>query len=165
MLFDALLYPNRSLSPRGFRIVMSVAALVSLTLGGLFFWRGAWPVFGFCGLDILLLYLALRASYRSGRVYEKVRLTPAELSVEQGDHRGPRRVHRFQPLWLRVRIDDPPRHESQVELSSHGRTLVVGSFLSPEERGDFARALRAALDRLRRPAFDEGGPAFGPGPA
>ncbi|HET8726317.1 MAG TPA: DUF2244 domain-containing protein, partial [Alphaproteobacteria bacterium] len=51
--------------------------------------------------------------------------------------------------WLRVSMDDPPGHESQVILSSHGQSLVVGAFLTPEERLDFARALRSALDRLK----------------
>jgi len=46
-------------------------------------------------------------------------------------------------------MDDPPRHESQVRLTSHGQTVIVGAFLSPEERLDFARALHRALDEWR----------------
>jgi uncharacterized membrane protein len=47
-------------------------------------------------------------------------------------------------------MDDPPEHESQVTLTSHGRSLTVGSFLSPEERLDFAKALNDALRRCNR---------------
>lgn len=149
VLFDAILRPHRSLSRSGFLIVMAVAATVSLSIGGYFFLKGAWPVFGFFGLDLALLYGAFRLNYRSGRLYETVRLTERALVVERVEAKGNSRTWTFQPYWLRVTMDDPPEHESQVTLSSHGRSLIVGSFLSPEERLDFAKALRDALQRLR----------------
>lgn len=37
-----------------------------------------------------------------------------------------------------------------MTLTSHGQTLTVGSFLSPEERLDFAKALNEALGKCRR---------------
>ncbi|MEQ8965779.1 MAG: DUF2244 domain-containing protein [Azospirillaceae bacterium] len=151
VLFDAVLYPHCSLPRRGFWLIMAVVAAVSLTVGGMFFVRGAWPIFGFYGLDIALVYFALRANYRAARRYEKVRLTETELVVERGTHRGVTDVIRLQPHWLRVLMDDPPEHESQVRLTAHGRSVIVGAFLSPAERLDFARALQRALEALRRP--------------
>ncbi|MEM7444612.1 MAG: DUF2244 domain-containing protein, partial [Pseudomonadota bacterium] len=153
VLFNALLHPHRSLSRRGFIILMTFVGLISLTVGGVFYFQGAWPIFGFYGLDMLVLFLFMRANYRSGRVYERLHLTPAVLTVERGDHTGPRSSDQMQPTWLRVSIDDPPRHESQIRLSSHGRTIVVGSFLPPPERVEVAGALNQALDRLRDPAY------------
>ena len=149
VLFQALLHPHRSLSPRGFYILMGAVAAVSFTVGGFFFAAGAWPVVGFYGLDMLVVYLFLRANYRSALVYERVRLTEEQLTVERGDHRGLTATYRFQPYWLQVTMDDPPEHHSQLVLSSHGRSLVVGAFLPPEERADFARALNRALGRAR----------------
>lgn len=55
----------------------------------------------------------------------------------------------FQPYWLRVEIDEPPHHHSQLTLCSYGRRLVVGAFLTPGERLEVARALRRALRRCR----------------
>lgn len=151
-VFRAVLHPHRSLSRRGFRMIMGGVGLVSVVLGVLFLAQGAWPIFGFLGLDVLLLWWALSASNRSGRMYETVELTPAELKVERVDPR--RRVRRwtFQPYWLRVSMDDPPRHESHVTLSTHGQSLVVGAFLTPAERLEFATELRRALDQVRQPA-------------
>jgi len=40
-------------------------------------------------------------------------------------------------------------HESRLVLSSHGQSLVVGAFLSPDERGEMADALEDALCQLR----------------
>lgn len=151
VLFDAILHPHRSLSRRGFAILMAVVATVCLTVGGAFYLIGAWPVFGLFGLDVAILYWAFRVNYLSARRYEKVRLTSDRLIVERVCPSGIRNTWSFQPTWLNVAIDDPPEHHSQVTLSSHGRSLVVGSFLSPDERLDFANALRDALARARRP--------------
>lgn len=152
VLFDAILHPNRSLGRRGFAILMAGLAAISLTLGAVFFLIGAWPVFGLYGLDLAILYWAFRANYRDGRRCEKVRLTADRLIVERCDPSGRQAVWSFQPYWLTVTIDDPPEHHSQLVLSSHGRSLAVGGFLSPDERLDFANALRAALARARQPA-------------
>ena len=154
MLFDAMLHPHCSLSPRGFLIFMSVLASASLVLGLWFLAQGAWPIIGFYGLEVAIIYWALRTSYRKAERFEQVRLTETALTVDRADRQGRQRVLSVPPHWLRVSIDDPVRHESQVRLSSHGQAVVVGAFLSPEERLDFARALRRALDDLKRPATD-----------
>lgn len=150
VFFDAVLHPHRSLGPQGFRILMATVAAVSFGVSLVFYLLGAWPVVGFFGIDVLLLWWAFRASYRSARLYERVRLTEEELTVQRVAWKQPDRRWSFQPYWLRVRMDDPPEHESQVTLSSHGRTLVVGSFLTPDERLEFATALQDALRAWRR---------------
>jgi uncharacterized membrane protein len=144
-LFDAVLTPHRSLPPLGFALLMGVVAAVNIGLGVSFMLRGAWPILVFCGLDVLLFYVMFRLNYRSGRLYERVRLRPGELVVERHDGRGGTQSWTFQPYWLRVAMDDPPRHDSQLVLRSHGRALAIGSFLSPAERLDLAQALRRAL--------------------
>jgi uncharacterized membrane protein len=148
-LFDAILTPHRSLSPTGFVILMSLVALVGFGTGIVFLTIGAWPVFGFCGLEVFLIWLCFRLSYRSGRMWERVRLTPGSLTVERRQSDGAWREWTFQPYWLRVLMDDPPRSESRLVLTSHGESLTIGSFLTPEERLDLAKALRRALAAAR----------------
>ena len=147
--FDAKLMPHRSLAPRGFRILMGVVIGANLLIGIPFLVWGAWPVFGFMGLDILALYLLFKLNYRSGRLFERLRLTDEDFTVARQHPDGMRQHWRFTPYWLRVAIDDPPRHESQLTVGSHGRAVVVGAFLTPEERLEVAHALRQALARQR----------------
>lgn len=149
VFFDVILHPHRSLGRTGFRVLMGGVVLVSLTIGGAFWAMGAWPVTGFFGLDILVVYWAFRANYRSARLYERVRLTDTDLTVQRVAWKTPERVWTFQPYWLRVSMDDPPRHESQVTLTSHGQSVTVGAFLSPDERLEFAKALNGALAAWR----------------
>jgi uncharacterized membrane protein len=171
--FDAVLYPNRSLSPLGFVILMTAVVLVSIGVGAGFVLIGAWPVTGFLGLDVLLLYIAFRCNYRQGRCAEFIRLGEDGLSVRRVEPNGQMREWRFEPYWVRVHMDDPPRHESQLTLASHGRRLVVGAFLTAGERLEVATALRAALHEHRslpepsdaeadahsKPAFSDCNPA------
>ena len=100
LLFDALLTPHRSLGPRGFMIFMAAIAAVSFTAGVVFFIAGAWPIVGFLGLDVLLIYLLFRANYRHGRRHEILELTRARLTVRKVNHYGEERSFEFQPLSL-----------------------------------------------------------------
>jgi uncharacterized membrane protein len=149
--FDAVLHPHRSLSPFGFLVLMGALSAVSFATGIAFLMAGAWPVFGFFGLDVLLVYLAFRVNYRSGRIYEMLRLTRDELSVRRVFPSGTSKSWSFQSYWLRVEMDDPPRPDSVLALSSHGNSLAIGAFLTPDEKLEVARALGAALAVARRP--------------
>jgi uncharacterized membrane protein len=148
--FDAVLEPHRSLSRSGFLLLMLALGGISFAAGIAFLVIGAWPVFGFFGLDVLLIYVAFRLNYRSGRLREAVRLTDT-LTVRRVHPNGRVQQWSFEPYWVRLEIDDPPEHWSQLTLTSHGRSLTIGAFLTAEERLELAKALGAALQRWRAP--------------
>jgi uncharacterized membrane protein len=147
--FNALLTPHRSLSRKGFFIVIGVVAAVNFTAGAFFMAKGAWPVFGFCGLEVLLVWWAFRANYRAARAHETVQLAQNELRVRRVDAKGRARVFSFQPYWVRLSLKENPDASTHLHLVSHGRSLEVASCLSPAERRDFARALVEALATLK----------------
>ena len=149
-LFDAVLYPNRSLPNSGFLAVMAIVIASNILFGVYFFAIGAWPVIGFCGLDVFLVWLAFRLSYRQGRLHERVRIADGAMTVSRVLPSGHESRWRLQPFWARVVIDNPQAHEARVRVTSKGRSLVLGSFLSPKERVSFGEALGAALERARR---------------
>jgi uncharacterized membrane protein len=146
--FDAVLEPHRSLSRGGFILLMVAFGGVSFIAGIVFLVIGAWPVLGFFGLDVLLIYIAFRLNYRSGRMREAVRLTDT-LTIRRVHPNGRVQQWSFEPYWVRIEMDDPPEHWSQLTLSSHGRSLTFGAFLTAEERLELARALAAALQSWR----------------
>jgi uncharacterized membrane protein len=145
--FDAVLYPHRSLGRAGFIVLMFAIVGLSAIIGAGFVLVGAWPVTGFLGLDVLLLYLAFRWNYRCGRLTEFIRLDRDGLEVRRVEPDGRARVWSFEPYWVRVEIG----RDRQLRLCCHGRELVLGAFLSIEERLAVAEALRAALDARRAP--------------
>lgn len=150
-LFEALITPHRSLEPRGFLLVMAALALCSFAAGLGFFLLGAWPVVGFLGLDVLLVWLAFRINYRRARQYERLSLTRDALTVERVTFYGERRAWTFQPAWLRVELEEPLEPDSPLYLASHGRRFAIAAFLSVEEKAGLAAALTAGLRQARAP--------------
>ena len=147
--FERVLLPHRSLGLRNFRLLMGILGLISLAAGAGFVAVGAWPVFGFFGLDVGLVYLAFRVSYRSTRQSETIRLADDAFTVERVGVRGERRNWRFQPFWLRVILEERPDESSRLLVASHGRSLVIGEFVPPATRRELAATIRDALRRWR----------------
>ena len=156
-LFSALLTPHRSLNRTGFLVLMGILSVVSFAAGLAFLLMGAWPVFGFFGLDVLVIYWAFRINFRRAQATEEISVTPSELRVRRVNHRGHVAEFVLNPLW--VQLDQKIHAEFGIErlyLVSRGRRLAIGSFLGPDEKASFAKALTAALQAARR------GPTFNP---
>jgi uncharacterized membrane protein len=150
-IFSAVLTPYRSLSPTGFLIFMAVLGGISFCTGMVFLLAGAWPVFGFFGLDVLLVYWAFRLNYRSAQAYEQVTVTPSELTVRKVSHHGQVMEWTLNPLWVRLKRDDHDEFGLQrLSLESQGRRLTIAAFLPPQERESFALALSGALAEAKR---------------
>ncbi len=128
---------------------MSAISVVSFIIGMVFLYAGAWPVMGFFGLDVLLIYLAFRYNYRAGRAYETVELFPKTLILTRVDKSGQSETLDFNPYWVRVLLTEWPDGQTVMRLVSHGREVVFGHFLSNEERREFAGALKLELEKAR----------------
>ncbi|WP_159011151.1 DUF2244 domain-containing protein [Bradyrhizobium sp. S69] len=156
-LFSALLTPHRSLNRTGFLVLMAFLSAVSFGAGVAFWMMGAWPVFGFFGLDVLLVYWAFKVNFRRGNATEAISMTSSELRVRRVSHRGHVVEWVLNPLW--VQLDQKAHAEFGIEklyLVSRGRRVSVASFLGPDEKASFAKALLAALQAAKR------GPTYNP---
>src|SRR3981081_2577278 len=156
-LFSALLTPHRSLNRSGFLVLMGFVSVVSFAAGVAFLLMGAWPVLGFFGLDVLAIYWAFRINFRDAKASEEIRITPFELRVRRVSHRGHVVEFVLNPLW--VQLDLRCHAEFGIEklyLVSKGRRVAIASFLGPDEKASFAKALLAALQAARR------GPTYNP---
>jgi uncharacterized membrane protein len=150
-IFSAVLTPHRSLGQIGFVVLMLVVAGLSFVSGIVFLMIGAWPVFGFFGLDVLLLYWAFRLNYRAAAAYEEVSVSSVALKVRKVSHRGQVREWVLNPLW--VRLEKVTLEEFGIQtllLVSRGKRLPIAGFLGPDEKASFATALNRALGEARR---------------
>jgi uncharacterized membrane protein len=156
-LFSALLTPHRSLNRTGFLVLMVFLSVVSFAAGLAFRLMGAWPVLGFFCLDVLAIYWAVRVNFLRARASEEISVTPSELRVRRVSHRGHVVQWVLNPLW--VQLDQKIHAEFGIEklyLVSKGRRVSIASFLGPDEKASFAKALLAALQAARR------GPSYNP---
>ena len=151
IIFSATLTPHRSLNPRAFGMLMGGIALVWFLTGFYFYLRGAWPVFGFFGLDFVLLYLAFRLNFRAARAYEEVELGRDLLVIRKVTPRGHAQEIRFNPYWVRLEIErEEEEGVKRVTVRTKDRAVPVGTFLNPDDRTSFAGAFSAALAETRR---------------
>ena len=141
--FSTLLRPHRSLSPNGFKWLIRGAIAANLLIGLPMYWLGAWPVAGFCGLDVALLWWLFNRNYFDARRSETLRLTDRELVIERIGPDGEREEHRLEAYWLRVDSGE------RLVLTSRGNRVVVGRFLAPDARAKVAAELKAALAAMR----------------
>ena len=154
--FSTLLRPHRSLSANGFKWLIRVLLLANLLVALPMYFLGAWPVAGFCGLDVALIWYLFHRNYVDARRSETLTLTDHELVVERVAPEGAREMHRLGAYWLRIELGD------QLVLASRGDRVVIGRFLGAPERQRVARELQAALIALRSPRYRhawDGGPA------
>ncbi len=144
--FSAVLTPHRSLGPNGFLVLMCFFGGVSFIAGILFLRIGAWPVFGFFGLDIALLWFAFRMNYHSARTFEEVVVSRHEIAIRKVGPGKKYQEYRFNPFWVRLTVD---RIEDEgvvkVTLQSRSEKVDLGNFLNPDDRTSFAGAMANAL--------------------
>ncbi len=141
------LTPHRSLSRRGFIAVMSLIAGLNFVAGIVFFAIGAWPVVGFCGLDVLLMWWAFHANFADAKRAERIEVTATDLILDSHVKGQELPQQRFNRRWVRVELQEDEERElvGGLYLRSQGLRTEIGRFLAPHERKELARELRAAL--------------------
>jgi uncharacterized membrane protein len=152
-VFEALIVPHRSLTPKGV-LVVAAAMLASSAAVAMRFWLlGAWPVAAFSLVEVPLIALLLAINLRWARASELIMLNEQALTVVRTDPAGRREQVSLPSAWLRVDIEargGMPR----VMLRSCGRGCEVGSFLHEPEKRSLFEALSDALHGVRNPRFD-----------
>ena len=151
VLFSARLLPHRSLSQVQFRRLLLAVAGIGFASTLPFVVMGAWPVLGFMGLDVLVVYAAFRANFRAARAYEDVEVTTIQLTLAKVSARGRRAEWRFNPVWVRLERQDHAEFGTQrLDLVARADRIEVGAFLGPDAKGRFADDLGRALAQARR---------------
>lgn len=150
---DAILRPNRSLSQRGFTIVMLIVGVTSFLTGMAFLSLGALPVVGFFGLDALAFWFAFRWNFRKQSEETRITITGTEIRLHHLKADGSEKTATLPSTFSRVELDEPLTAHSWLRIE-HGRTAyVIGRFLTLPERKSLAEAIRAALMAARKERY------------
>lgn len=153
-VFEAVIIPHRSLSPRGLRLLVGAILLASCTITTLFCWLGAWPIIGFNGGEILLAIALIRANARAARASEVLLLSGDGFHVIRTDRHGQRNEVLLPAAWLNVVLEENPGRIPRLLLATRGIGEEVGRSLGEEEKRSLAAALHTALYDWRHPRFD-----------
>ena len=150
------LWPYRSLSLKGFRIFMAIlASLMSIIATG-FYLLGAWPVIGFLGAEILIVWFAFKVNYRAGQLVETVEITPHFVQITRTNWRGHDSQQTIESPWVHAEVTKEEEHKPRLFLRAHSQKMEIGTFMPPVEKASLAKAINEALRRVR---FENTAPA------
>lgn len=150
-----VIWPYRSLSPKGFKIVMIVVGGMMLSMGLVFFLIGAWPVIGFMGLELLVLWLAFKLNFKAARRQEKILADRESFRIERTSPDGDIDIDELPSGWLKARLDpseqpdDSDRRQQKIIVSTHGKSAEIGSFLHPAEKRALLPEINRMIDRAQ----------------
>lgn len=151
LFMDAEIRPNRSLSERGFIILITIVTLANVASAAVFVHLGAHFVLPFLGVDILAVVVAFMVSYRSGKVIERVQVSPSQVRITRESPKASMVIWESPTAFTRVTTErDEEDRVLALRLALSGRETAVAAALSPGERRDFAHALEDAIWRARR---------------
>ncbi len=154
IVFEAVIVPHRSLSPRGLLIVMASVGLLCALIVLRFWLIGAWPVAVFGVVEIGLAIFLLRLHAARARASELVLLSADALRIVRIDRRGRRLEHVLPVSWLNATLEEPPGQVPRLLLVARGVREEIAATLGQAEKRDLCAALCDALHRLRHPSFD-----------
>ena len=144
-LYSITLKPYRSLNKIGFITMMVVLCGFSFITGIIFMKKGAWPVFGFFGLDILLIYIFFRLSFKSGKEFEVINLTKKKLIIKKYKEKKIIKTYILDANWVKIQIQNPLEHSSKLQISSKNKSIIIGSFLRLDEKIEVLQNIENAL--------------------
>ena len=150
---DAVITPNRSLSRKGFIILISVLTAINAATAAFFFAIGAAPIPFFLGFDLVAVVVAFAVSRRPG-ANERIQVTAAEVRVLMRSREGDERIVWTSPTaFTQVDLNGDAGDATDLRLRLSGRQLPVATTLSRPERLAFADALHEAIRQARRGAW------------
>ena len=148
---DITVLPYRSLTKKGFRNLMFIVSLIFF-LVGVFFWHiGAWPVFGFLGLDVLLLYYAFKINYKSGEIFETIKIIHEKFSITRSFPSGKKQVWNLETYWTKVEILNPAQNQHNLIVKSKDKVVLLGSFLNLNDKKKLLSKIESALKLSKCP--------------
>jgi uncharacterized membrane protein len=153
-LFEAVIVPHRSLSPRGLRILITVICLLCVLTALRFWFIGAWPVAGFSVVEIGIAVFLLRLNASRARASELVMLTEDVVRIVRTDRTGRRYERELPVAWLNAMMEEPPGRVPRLLLVSRSVREEIAASLGEAEKRDLWSALHDALHRLRNPSFE-----------
>ena len=147
---DAEIRPNRSLSERGFIVLIAVVTLANCVSAAVFVAMGATFVPIFLGIDLLAVIIAFMASFRAARRVERVQVTSRDVRVVQESRGDVRLIWQSPTAFTRVHVERDDGRTVGLKLALSGRELPLAAALSPRERAEFASALERAIWQAKR---------------
>lgn len=145
--WSVTLTPHRSLGRRGYMMLFGFVVAANVVIAVFFLILKAWPVFGFLGLDVVLVGFALRANEKSARRSERILIEGDELRLIKSGPKKAAQEKSFNRRWTKALLEYDEAREmvGRLFLVSRGERTEIASFLGADERQSLANELKSVL--------------------
>lgn len=150
LYMDAEIRPNRSLSERGFIILITIVTVANCASAAVFLAMGASFVPIFLAFDLVAVIVAFLVSFSAAKRIERVQVTASEIRVTHETPKWTKLVWQSPTAFTRVRVEKEDERTVALKLALSGREAEVAAALSPRERAEFAKALERAIWQAKR---------------
>ncbi len=153
LYMDEVITPHRSLSERGFIILIAVMTAINCATAVVFVSLGAAPVPVFLGLDLVAVVIALAISNRRALRRERVQVSASEVRVTLQTPRGDQLIWASPTAFTRVTVVGESEDLPDLRLALSGREIPLARALGRAERLTLAATLRQAIASARRERY------------
>ena len=144
-LIKLRLEPSKSLRPEGANLILVILGGFGLVISGSFMVFGAWPVFGFMALDVLLVYIALQAQYRRSDRGQEITISNDKIEIKYFKKGVCVKTILLNKYWAKLEQFNCFNRQSKLMFSSHGKFSEIGEFLSLKEKQKLVADLKPLL--------------------
>ena len=144
-LIKLRLEPSKSLRPEGAKLVLLTLGSFGLIISGCFMVFGAWPVFGFMALDVLLIYIAFQAQYRRSNRGQEITISNDKIEIKYFKGGVCVKTILLNKYWAKLEQFNCFNRRSKLMFSSHGKFSEIGEFLSLKEKQKLVADLKPLL--------------------
>ena len=106
---------------------------------------GAWPVFGFMALDVLLIYIAFQAQWRRSDRGEEITISNDKIEIKYFKGGSCVKTILLNKYWTKLELFNSFNRQAKLIFSSHGKFSEIGGFLSLKEKQKLAADLEPLL--------------------
>ncbi|MBA2690171.1 MAG: DUF2244 domain-containing protein [Burkholderiales bacterium] len=136
---------NRSLSPAGRIVFLTLIFSTILIVAAGFACAGAWLVLPFAGLEIVALGVAFYLISRRDGDFERLTIGEQAVCVETMERGAPSRVEMNRAWAQLVRGIDGCGRGCRLALRYRGREVAIGRLMNDEQRLSWSRELEGRL--------------------
>lgn len=144
-LIKLRLEPSKSLRPEGANLILVILGGFGLVISGSFMVFGAWPVFGFMALDVLLICIAFQAQYRRSNRGQEITISNDKIEIKYFKGGVCVKTILLNKYWAKLEQFNCFNRRSKLMFSSHGKFSEIGEFLSLKEKQKLVADLKPLL--------------------
>ena len=156
-IFYKRLSPQNSLTSAGAKILLLGFSGCGLFISVGFILSGAWPVFGFMVVDIVLLCFALRLIFKKASFAQEITITNQSIKVKFFNGKTCWKTVSFNPYWTMVDFSIFRNQKSILVFRSRGQFMEIAEFMGLKDKRRLAEfgILKVLLPRARKDNLDD----------